>query len=1411
VADDIQLPGDYGLPSTSQLYVNGMPIEDAITAKAATTRTSPQIANDHRFWASPAHPLNYKFVEGIVINLAKPKKINYLSLDLPHFPHHFYLHWWDSTRKKWVEFKGPSTGVIRIYIDGSVPAVVGTAAAYQAKQHPSHYGTGHWLHYDIDVQPITTTKIRLEGTRNFGSDEGGPKGPNGKPASYSLGIRNFDFGWRVRTKADVPLTPRSPDVLTENQSFTQTLDLLGSPVELSMRENRAADLLRGSQWKSEPMPVPYAVVNFYVDSRDPSGNPQVIDRFNLMPLYSGASMNLYYSDQMPDADFGASDAPIVFPMLRPAGEVDPTIGKSGILFPDRISYLDISNQIVQWDPTKPFWFALEFQPQWDSSDTTPHVIFDTGSLQLSWNQGVFRLNYGDGALYQQPLDFSRNSRLRVFVSYDGNRFSFYMPETGAVTNVTATSTHATSATIRLGAELGDSTAPVIFTGDYRLTAMLIKQEPLTFEADDEAGLLVPDPVQRFMDDPNVYLAKPEYQTDADHSTDNALLRYLPSFSVGTTADSANLYGFVGGPGTIFEDVVWTPVMRDYRLRAGMIQFQPVRARFFKFEFTNLTPEPYQTFMPLTRKVKTYSQAATKAASQPQKTTQIAQSATSTGLTVNADATLDTVRYADTPPVTNPSDADVLPTEALTARDVGVQSQLDQMGGLFRFDSWQPGGAAPRNTAVSQHYYEEVEVSQAKKVAYFVGLSGLEMYRVDYTADDDTEQYIELFDDQANIDPDYLAEKIVIGTTNFVTNPSFENGTTGHTLYNNGSVTSGAIATVADGLYGPNALAVSATSLGNTTTDRIGWQATFTAPDFDASVAYSVYAKQVVGAATLRLNVEYYDSLSGFISSDSATFTPTSDWQRFSALLLPPQATASAKVYWWLEAGGGAPVEYRFDGYQVENLRITDYCDGGQDGCSWTGTPNASTSTREGVNIRPWAWNGDTLMTGSDVVEPMTTMSRRFSSKRRVRGVQFATQQSSAVQLVSDPDFAATDLEAAWVPVGDVVSMEHSDDITTTLGTAVKVLRSSSLNTWFELRSAYLTWDGVQGSDTRPGMPAYSTLEGDATDVGYGGIALRHPVQVSESGRVWAAARVYADHALGTSLTLQILSSAGDVLAQKEQTVTAGKVIEWSVPYTVGETPTIAQTWADVMQRDPSPTLPTYGDLQTLKWADLTDIEVAQSRQLSVRVVQSSAGEDTWYVDNISLFEDPIKWEFSNDDGATWWPALDIRNDPNGVLIFPNSLAPVPTDPTGLRWRVTGYRPDLHISALDIRPWYAETVFGIPRREPGVSGGPNIQPTDHYPDIEDDAYFKQWSDPIPQDWYFVYRQLLLLNRQEVPVAPIVKPDTFANPFALLVPVETIVQPPAWLDLYSETYGSPYGVPNADPQGTYVDDYDPIDDY
>lgn len=1566
--DGFQSPGDYQLPATAPLYVDGMAIVDAIDQiKHLNTAPTQQVNPSNRFWSSPPRLPTDETVDGVVVELARKKQINYISLDLPYFPHQFMLRWWDDTASTWREFTTPGTptsqhltNVIRLFIEGAIPPIIGPAVAYQTDQNPSHYGAGHWQHYELDITPVTTSKIRLEGTRSLTNlSRPVPRTPTGQVAAYALGIRNLDFGWRVRTKEDVPYAGRDPDILTERESFTEVYDVLGSPVQLKMRENRATDLLRGSQWKSAPQPVSYAVVNFYVDARDELGNAQVIDRFGIKPLHGGANLNLYYSAQIPTGTtFEAADDPIVFPALNATGNTDPVVQSSGILFPDDIGYLDVSNQAIQWDPGQPWWMGVAFQPQFSSADTNRHVIVDTGPIELVYDGSKFVVNYNGGQIFQQRFAFDLNALLHCVVGYDGTHLSMWMPEGLGlpIFNVDLTGTVASS--LRFGGDIGSASTPGISHGNYRLAAFVLKAEPLTFGIALDASLVIPGGAQAFVSDPETFLNKPQYAVDNDHSTDNALLRFAPSLCVAGQT-SVNPYGFVGGPGDIYASIVWTPVMRDYKLRQGLLQFPPTEACFFKLEFSNLTPETYDSYQPITRKIKVYSSAATTPSSNPQLHSSDLNVAQSTGLKINASVAPSNVPFSDStslvqPTITN-APPDVLPTEALHTTDPGIQQKLDEMGSPYRFAAWAPSTPSPRYVQSGQHFYEEVEVSHANKLAYFVGLSGLEMYRVDYTASDDTEQYIEQFDDVDHIDPAYLTSTVILGTTNFVTNPSFENGITGHTLYTNGTQTGGTISILPDGIFRASSLRVAALVLGSTSSDRVGFQETFTAPDFTASVAYSIYARKVTGNATLRLQIEYYNSTPTLITTDTRTFTvdastseprnlnpgfevdasnwtptgctlvrttsqshqgvgaglltpdgvspivyassellpvragtsyraqgwlrcsasrsvnlnvnwfsasqvyisttsysqavtantwtflssdttppagaayativptmsgtPASSvtllmdeiafleiftyWQRYSAVLLPPAATASAKVYWWLENGGGGQVEYHFDGYQVENLRVSDYTDGSIAGSAWNGGADASTSTRTAVDIEPWTWDGDKLVTSGSLHHPVQTQSKTFPSQRRLRGIQFATQQTGSIQLLPDPDFIDPTL-ADWIPVGDVVDMELSDDYNTTLGSALKIGRSSGLSVWGTIRTVYQTWAALDTGDI-----TYSLLGGDQDAVGYGGVQLRNAVQVSEAGRIYAAARVYTTKTLQGPLKLQILGYNGDLLAEADQDVQSGRIVEWYVGYTIGETGTTPNTWASIMQRSPAP---TYGSLGVSTgsgtsgtWSALTASAITQSNQVKVQVVQTGPGQDTWYVDSIAVYEDPILWEFSNDAGASWWPALDIRNKPSGVLIFPNSLAPSITDPTGLRWRVTGYRPNLSVSALEIRPWYAETNFGIPQREPGVSGGPNIQPTDHYPAIADDAMFKQWSLPIPQDWFFDWRRILALQNPTVPTTPVSLPTVFANRYALYVPTVIIPVPPAQVDTYADHYGDPYGTNNP-ALGIYNDAYD-----
>lgn len=169
---------------------------------------------------------------------------------------------------------------------------------------------------------------------------------------------------------------------------------------------------------------------------------------------------------------------------------------------------------------------------------------------------------------------------------------------------------------------------------------------------------------------------------------------------------------------------------------------------------------------------------------------------------------------------------------------------------------------------------------------------------------------------------------------------------------------------------------------------------------------------------------------------------------------------------------------------------------------------------------------------------------------------------------------------------------------------------------------------------------------------------------------------------------------------------------------------------------------TWGDVAaggTVTWGDLVGETPPNADQVIVRVVQKAASVDSWYMDTLSLYADPIVWEFSNDGGKKWVPAYEIRNNPTGVLLFP----PLdPSDPVGnqLRYRVTAYAPNAWISHLAIRPWYQGFMHDVPARPQATVHGPNINPWDHYPPIDQDPRWRTWHLPVPREWWFAFRNL-----------------------------------------------------------------------
>lgn len=729
-------PGSFGIPASSPVYVDGIPV-------TSVSRQQSRGHSHQRFWSSQPRHAGDPLAEELIISLGQPRYVNYVSCELPHFPHAAYFWWWDG--RDWQYLTTPGGMQLMIITSGSVPGLVENAAALGAGINPYHYGNGHWVRHDEPIVPVTTSKILVHCLRPASpAGHQVPCNPHGHPVPYPLGCRNFDVGCRVTQKSHVPPTLRSPVTLSHRQPFTTSSDVNGSPLQVAVRENRAADLLQGGTWRSAPQPSADAVVNLYIDGRDAEGNPQLVSAFNLQPVTSGVRYNLYYSAEPPPATatFSALDDPISSGLLSSGGTQIPAATAQGIAFPKAPGWLDLSNQAAGADSAAPWWCGIEVMPQFDHDDDGTYVVCDAGSFQLCYVAGTWQVTVPDprspshlpsgGVLCQWQFDFKRGDRLQFCHGFDGDHLFAWSPR-GSLCQL-ASASPPSSPAFRFGALQHVDPDHDVLPGNCTLSCFILKQE----RADFSSG--IPGDFTSFAAGASAYCTAPS----GAPSTSNAVARFHPQWVLGDVCP----WGFVGGPGSSFESCDWVQVPRTYVLAAGYAEFDPVMASCWKFEFTGLQPEPYDYLRPDTLDARYFPPQAQPSAAQQDPTTPAQLDA---GLAVGTSMAA-AFRLGDAPPPWpgSPSPGTVLATEAMYATDPLAAARMQQQGGaLYGFQRWQPPHAIPAGQGPSAYQHQAVPVSG--RCAYFVAVSSIAMYAMDYTQPDDTPQYTETFADLASVD------------------------------------------------------------------------------------------------------------------------------------------------------------------------------------------------------------------------------------------------------------------------------------------------------------------------------------------------------------------------------------------------------------------------------------------------------------------------------------------------------------------------------------------------------------------------------------------------------------------------------------------------------------------------------------
>lgn len=764
------------------------------------------------FWSTPERRQSDTTIEVLEVNLNGERLLNHLSFKLARFPHLVTAEWYDREVNAWEPLRigeNPAPPLrrfdrlrshaslrpsdqgepLRHQIADSMPVVVGTADSGTAvsstllADHPQHHGADHWVPVSWKAAPVTTSRIRLLLVRSEGVP---PARVTGGAASYSLGVKDLQIGYRVNSKGDIP----SAAEIT-GTTFGSSVDLLGSRVTFSMRAQKASGVLapeEGVAWRSEPQPVNYAVVNFYVDTRTgpqdpitaqplpgdapgatPGGIGQVIDRFYIDPLTVGAHVNLYHSNDEPTGAFKALDEPLTYPIAQEhgtiaTGRLDATVTTADVIdYSATLStFTDVDNNFLQFSPRKAWWLGLDLLSRTGNNgvaggvDDHPWISFGGNTLRQIGSTVEFVTATGKIASVEIDPDHMVNAPFQISVVFNPTT-----PEGPADENypkgLTLTYRFADREPVEITRDvapedLGPVLPSTISIGRYNdagapgIPALGMRSLVLKIEKPVERGHVLD-----FFDYPRIFARRPDSALLDQGHTDNALLRAHASYSV----PGVNPAGLVGGPGDRYAEMTWTPIQRDYVLRRGLLHIPPTRAKYWKFEFTQLVAEHYESFVPIRRAVKLFPSKTVEAhtslsAGKNWKPKNPGTSGIQTALDLS-----DVNRYADAVGLLREAAVDTsrahTATEALYVADPGRAAEIAKHGWVWSYQPWHIGSSSPKFVHTQRHEYETITVEHRSKIGFFAGIKALQAYRLDYLVDDDTEQYDEHFHDRLNIE------------------------------------------------------------------------------------------------------------------------------------------------------------------------------------------------------------------------------------------------------------------------------------------------------------------------------------------------------------------------------------------------------------------------------------------------------------------------------------------------------------------------------------------------------------------------------------------------------------------------------------------------------------------------------------
>lgn len=689
-----------------------------------------------QFWATPPRAGSDPTQDVLEVALPSARLVNTISLDVARYPHMVTLQY-AGTDGNWQTMTNLNGSPATALILQSVPAVLPRATAVPGHLNPQHSYSGHWEALTFQLVPVRALRIRVILQRM--SPSNGPVNGFGQFVNYSLAVMNFEFGYRVASKDDIPRTALATGSLTTRDSIATTDDLLGSSVDYALRVNGANNIienvLTNSEliWKSEPQPFANAVVNFYADMRDANGDPQIFDQIFIDPINNGAHVTVYYSNDTPVGGFNGVAEPLT---ATQATLIGTAISKGDVLhlgnYGENAS-VNVVNSAIGFDPSLPWWIGIRCQPNFQQGvDTNEHVLFDCGDFRISITPtgGLLRTNGGDSL--SVTLTYNGGQDYSLVAAYTGVGLHFHVRtaiEEASVDQLVTVPIPADAiAAFSIGSML-NTTLPA----NVELSDFVLKEELWT---DDS-----------FLDDPDLYSTVAEFSGDDNAQSANALVRLDSSNALTPAATPTGLFG---GPGAKYDNMVWTPIPRDYIAQRGWMNLPPIKARFINLEFTNLPAFYNEVYVPTGRRIRTFPPSVLNAVI-PDVGSRIALPE-ELGLTVLASLTSG-VPYKDFPIYvgTGGTTKGYSNTEAYVVDDYAAGQRLYmRRGSTWAYQNWHGNSSAPRWHMVSRHAYSEQIITSTSKIGFGVGLRQIQFARTIYTASDDVGAYEDSLFDQLNL-------------------------------------------------------------------------------------------------------------------------------------------------------------------------------------------------------------------------------------------------------------------------------------------------------------------------------------------------------------------------------------------------------------------------------------------------------------------------------------------------------------------------------------------------------------------------------------------------------------------------------------------------------------------------------------